>query len=61
MMGKEKFMGYSKYTTILLAPNCFIEENADKIHNFECTISYEIVAKLIPLFGRSIEDSEKLR
>ena len=58
MMGKEKFMGYSKYTTILLAPNSFIEENADKIHHFECTISYERVAELIPLFGRSIEDSK---
>jgi len=57
MANKEQYMNYSDFTTILLAPNSFFEENGDKINNFDCLISYEEVSNFVPLFAQSIQEA----
>ena len=57
MLGKEQYMNYSEFTTILLAPNRFLHANSDKVHYFECLISYESVSAFIPEFAKSLNDA----
>lgn len=59
MANKEQYMNYSDYTTILLAPNSFYEENGDKVNHFDCLISYEAVSSFIPLFAQSIQEANE--
>lgn len=56
MANKERYMNYSSYTTILLAPRSFIEEQADKVRHFESVISYEAISSYIPLFAQSLQE-----
>ncbi len=56
MANKEKYMNYSKITTMLLAPESFIQENEDKVKHFDSVLSYESVSKFIPLFAESIRE-----
>lgn len=59
MAGKPKYLSYSEYTTILLAPKAFFEENSRTVHHFDCCISYESVAEAIPLFGQSLAEARR--
>ena len=58
MMNKEKYMNYSKFTTVLLAPERFIEENEDKVKHFDSVLSYESISTFIPLFADSIREAK---
>ena len=60
MSGKDAYMNYSEYTTILLAPQSFIALNLDKVGNFDCKITYEDVARYIPLFGQSVDEARAI-
>lgn len=55
MSEKDEYMNYSDYTTILLAPNSFLKANTEKTNYFDVIVSYESVAKFIPLFEDSIK------
>jgi len=55
MANKDQYMNYKDFTTILLAPKSFFEENVDKVNHFDCLISYEAVSSFIPLFAHSIK------
>ena len=57
MANKLRFMNYSEFTTILVAPSSFIENNRDKVLNFECVISYEALSNFIPLFAQSLQQA----
>lgn len=59
MAGKPKYLSYSDYTTILLAPEAFFEKNSSAVHHFDCRISYESVAEVIPLFGESLAQATR--
>jgi hypothetical protein len=59
MRNTGKFMNYSEFTTVLLAPRHFIEVNHDRAGHFECQISYEELATEIPLFGTSLEEHSR--
>ena len=59
MTGRSEYMSYSDYTTILLAPEAFFEENSATVHHFECRISYESVALAIPVFGESLTEARR--
>ena len=43
------------FTTILLAPNSFIDSNADQVKYFETIISYEELGEHISLFKESLK------
>lgn len=58
MANKEQYMNYSKFTTVLLAPNSFIEENEDKVKHFDSVLSYESVSTFIPLFADSLREAK---
>ena len=58
MSNKAKYMNYSDFTTILLAPNSFLESNSKVTHHFDCIISYELVAEFIPLFSKSLQEAK---
>jgi hypothetical protein len=60
MANKSQFMNYSDFSTILLAPKRFFEENSDKVQHFDTLISYESVAQFIPLFRQSIDEASKV-
>jgi hypothetical protein len=57
MANKEQYMNYSRYTTMLLAPRSFIEENEDKVKHFDSLLSYESVSTYIPLFANSLQEA----
>ncbi|HCY87639.1 MAG TPA: hypothetical protein DHV36_21070 [Desulfobacteraceae bacterium] len=57
MANKKEFMNYSGYTTILLAPEKFFADNVRRINHFECHISYESVAEVIPEFAQSLAEA----
>ena len=59
MAGKPEFMNYSGFTTILLAPDSFLQGNADKVGHFSCLISYESYAQYIPVFAQSIDEAKE--
>ena len=54
MANNSKFMNYSDFATMLLAPESFVAANADKVINFERVITYEDLSQLIPEFGQSL-------
>ena len=51
MACKAEFMNYSEFTTILLAPMAFCDKHSEEIKSFDAIITYEWVAKRIPLFA----------
>lgn len=58
MANKDKYMNYSEYTTVLLAPQSFIDSNSDTVVYFDSLISYESVSKFLPIFGKSVQESK---
>jgi hypothetical protein len=51
MANKDNYMNYSEYTTVLLAPQSFIDGNSGTVVYFDSLISYEAVSEFIPIFG----------
>jgi hypothetical protein len=54
MAKQAKYMDYSDFATVLLAPSAFIASHMPKVSHFDCAIPYESVAAFIPLFGESL-------
>ena len=54
MANNQKYMNYSDFATILLAPQGFINEHTDQVKYFDCLITYESVAETIPEFDQSL-------
>jgi hypothetical protein len=57
MANNSKFMNYSEFTTVLLAPKSFFEKNAEEVAYFDSLISYESVSEFIPIFRKSLQES----
>jgi len=57
MSGKNQFMNYGEYTTVLLAPMAFAERNADKVAHFDVFISYEDVAEHVEMFSTALREA----
>lgn len=51
--GNPKYQSYSDYQTVLIAPIQFLVRNQSQAANFDCFISHEEIADLIPLFGQT--------
>ena len=50
MMNEEKYLSYSEFETVLIAPSTFRGKYKDKCDLFDIFISYEEIATLIPEF-----------
>jgi len=50
MLNTEKYLSYSDFETVLIAPSVFRENNRDKCDLFGVYISYEAIAAFIPEF-----------
>lgn len=59
MAGQPDYMNYTDYATILLAPKRFIDEHSKEANHFDCRISYESVAEVIPVFGQSLTEAKR--
>jgi len=59
MANKEQYMNYSEFTTVLLAPESFIEQNEENVKHFDSVLSYESVSTFIPLFADSIREAKQ--
>jgi hypothetical protein len=59
MAGQSKYMNYTDYATILLAPEGFIEKHSTEAVHFDRQISYESVAKVIHVFGQSLTEAKR--
>lgn len=57
MAHKPQFMNYSDFTTVLLAPQAFMDANADKVRHFGCLLPYDAVAEFIPEFAQSLAEA----
>ena len=57
MANKPQYMNYSDFTTVLLAPQSFFNNNADQVKYFDCLISYESVAETVPEFAQSLREA----
>ncbi|QIG54507.1 hypothetical protein G6N82_10405 [Altererythrobacter sp. BO-6] len=55
MSNDDRWLNYSDFETILLAPQTFIEENAASAGQFDRAITYEDVAAHAPLFEKAID------
>jgi hypothetical protein len=51
MMNRTEYLNYSDFATVLLAPLAFTHNNRAKCDLFDCSLSYEDVAKFIPEFA----------
>jgi hypothetical protein len=49
-----KWLNYSDFETILMAPSSFLAQNAEAAAQFDRTLRYEDVARFIPLFAQAI-------
>jgi len=56
MANKPQYMNYSDFTTILLAPQSFLDKHEEQVTYFDCLISYESVATIIPEFAESLRE-----
>ena len=54
MARQPKYMDYSDFATLLLAPSSFISAHTSEVSHFDNTITYESIAAFIHLFGDSI-------
>jgi hypothetical protein len=50
MMGMERYLNYTDFQTVLIAPNSFRAQNQKKSDLFHCFISYEDIGRFIPEF-----------
>ncbi len=50
-----KWLNYTDFETILLAPASFLTSNAEAAAQFDRTLSYEAVAEFVPLFSIAAE------
>ena len=57
MAGQERFMNYSEYETMLLAPRAFLEMYGDRCAVFGSSVSYEDVSALVPEFGTALQEA----
>ena len=57
MANSTKYMNYSDFTTVLLAPAQFLETHSVEADHFDCQISYESISPLIPLFGDALAEA----
>ncbi|MER8911537.1 hypothetical protein NKH99_28445 [Mesorhizobium sp. M0854] len=53
-INKPKYLNYSDFETLLLAPLDFIERNRVRCTAFGQRISYEDIAQAVPLFGDAL-------
>lgn len=53
----QKWLNYSDFETILLAPESFAKSNKDAASQFDRFLSYEEVARFAPLFGQAIREA----
>jgi hypothetical protein len=49
-----KWLNYSDFETVLMAPSSFFTLNGEAAAQFDRTISYEEVARFIPLFSQAL-------
>lgn len=50
-----RWLSYSDFETIILAPSSFLKRHTDAAAQFDRTLSYEDVAFFAPLFGQALE------
>ena len=48
---EEGWLSYSDFETILIAPRDFIATHGDQCRQFDVTITYEEIARFVPIFG----------
>lgn len=54
MAGKDRFLRYDDFATLLLAPKMFMQKHAECAQQFDTQISYEEISNAIPLFAEAI-------
>ena len=59
-MADARFLGYSDFETVLLAPAEFIVRHGDCVSQFDRSIGYEQVAEFAPLFGTALTPASGL-
>jgi len=50
MIGVERYLNYTDYQTMLIAPKAFRGQNRQEASLFQCFVSYEDIARFIPDF-----------
>lgn len=54
MAGKDRFLRHDDFTTLLLAPNSFLQIHRECAEQFDALVSYEEVSHAIPLFAEAL-------
>lgn len=54
MANEPEYLEYGDFTTILLAPESFIQGNREQAEYFDCQITYESVSEFVPEFAQSL-------
>lgn len=54
MANDSRWLAYTDFETVLLAPSEFITKNQNAISQFDRSVTYEEVAKFAPLFAQTI-------
>jgi hypothetical protein len=52
---KPKYLNYSEYVCLLIAPNRFLSANEDALSHFDSVLPYESIGKFVPEFSLALE------
>ncbi|MBT2187555.1 hypothetical protein [Sphingobium nicotianae] len=59
MANQPRWLSYSDFETIILAPSSFIERHRECANQFDRAITYEQIARFVPLMQAALDESEK--
>ena len=61
MANKKRYLTYTEYACVLLAPQAFLDANLPAVRHFDSVLAYESIAVIIPEFAASLEEGAKKR
>ncbi|SKA28512.1 hypothetical protein [Novilysobacter spongiicola] len=56
MASESKYLNYSEFVTVILAPEQFLKRYASQVCSFDLSLSYEAVSGFVPLFAESLRE-----
>lgn len=60
MANKDRYLNYSDFETIILAPEEFLKRHPDCVAQFDRSLTYEQVARFAPLFAAALEKTDQM-
>ncbi|KUO52619.1 MAG: hypothetical protein APF82_01630 [Sphingomonadales bacterium BRH_c42] len=56
MANDDRWLNYSDFETVLIAPTAFIRDNKGPVEQFDRVVTYESISRFVTLFGQDIDE-----